>query len=217
VLPRGRHGLTAADVATNQRERLLSSIAAACKEKGYPAVTVKDITQGAGVSRRTFYDLFSDKEDCFLVAYDMFVDSVFGALSAAYAAGGRSWPERLGAALRQLLDMCARNPALAHLAIVDVVAAGRAALARRDATLYRFSVFLEPGRTELPAAIADHEPITAAAVGGVYAALYNRIQGGETEQLPELARDLHYCALVPFLGHPRACAASDAGGQPDAA
>jgi AcrR family transcriptional regulator len=198
---------------TNQRERLLSAIAAACTSKSYPAVTVKDITDHAGVSRRTFYDLFSDKEDCFLVAYDMFVDSVFGALSAAYATGGRSWPEQVGAALRQLLDMCALNPDLAHLAIVDVHAAGRPALARRDATLHRFSVFLEPGQVELPPAVAGHEQITAAAVGGIYAALYNRIKAGETERLPELGHDLHYCALVPFLGHSKASAASHAGAQ----
>jgi AcrR family transcriptional regulator len=209
-LPRGRHGLPHAFVVTNQRERLLAAIAVACTTKSYPAVTIKDITDGARVSRRTFYDLFRDKEACFLAAYDTFVENTFVAVTDAYATAGRSWPVRLGAAVRRLLELCAEDPALAHLAVVDVHAAGRKALERRDATLRRFAVFLEPGRTELPRSLAGHAPLTGAVVGGLYEALYNRIKAGETERLPELAQDLHYCALVPFLGHSKALAASDA-------
>jgi AcrR family transcriptional regulator len=207
-LPRGRHGLPHAFIVTNQRERLLGAIAVACTAKSYPAVTIKDITDGARVSRRTFYDLFRDKPDCFLAAYDTFVESTFVALTEAYTTAGRSWSVRVGAALRRLLELCAEEPAFAHLAVVDVHAAGRVALARRDATLRRFAVFLEPGRDELPAALASHEPLTGAVVGGLYEALYNRIKAGETERLPELATELHYCALVPFLGHTKAFAAS---------
>ena len=61
-LPRGRHGLSRAFVINNQRERIFASLAAVCAAKGYAEVTVQDITQHAGVSRRTFYDLFADKE-----------------------------------------------------------------------------------------------------------------------------------------------------------
>src|ERR1700753_1712863 len=83
-LPRGRHGLPHAFIVTNQRERLLSAIAIACTTKSYPTVTIKDITDGARVSRRTFYDLFTDKEDCFLAAYDTFVENTFVALTDTY-------------------------------------------------------------------------------------------------------------------------------------
>lgn len=214
-MPRGRHGLSHTFVVEHQRGRLLRAIAAACTAKSYPEVTIKDITDGAGVSRRTFYDLFSDKEDCFVAAYGAFVETAFTAMGDAYASAGRSWPDRVGAALATLLELCAANPADAHLAIVDVHAAGRAALARRDATLRRFAVFLEPGRGELPSAIATHELLTGAVIGGLFEALYNRIKAGETERLPELGRELHYCALVPFLGHAKALAASEpVGGTP---
>src|SRR3954449_5882078 len=69
-LPKGRHGLSRAFIAHNQRERLLDAIANVVAEKGYAATRVADITDYAGVSRKTFYELFTDKEDCFLAAYD---------------------------------------------------------------------------------------------------------------------------------------------------
>jgi len=184
------------------------AIAEACAEKSYPAVRIKDITDGAKVSRRTFYDLFSDKEDCFLATYDVCVESVFLSLSRAYAAAGDTWEARVGAALRRLLELCAENPAFAHLVVVDVHTAGRVALERHDATLRRFAAFLEPGRSGLPPALANYGPLTEAVIGGLCEALYNRIKVGDAEQLPELTQQLHYCTLVPFLGHSKALAAS---------
>jgi len=208
ALPRGRHGLPHAFIVKNQRRRLRMAIADACAEKTYPAVRIKDITDGARVSRRTFYDLFSDKEDCFVATYDVCVESVFLSLSKAYAAAGPTWEARVGAALKKLLDMCAKNPAFAHLVVVDVHTAGRVALARRDETLRRFAAFLEPGRSGLPPALATYGPLTEAVIGGVSEALYNRIKVGDAERLPELTRQLHYCILVPFLGHTKALAAT---------
>ena len=208
VLPRGRHGLPHAFIVTNQRRRLRIAIAEACAEKSYPAVRIKDITDGAKVSRRTFYDLFSDKEDCFLATYDVCVESVFLSLNRAYAAAGDTWEARVGAALRRLLELCAENPAFAHLVVVDVHTAGRVALERHDATLRRFAAFLEPGRSGLPPALANYGPLTEAVIGGLCEALYNRIKVGDAEQLPELTQQLHYCTLVPFLGHSKALAAS---------
>ena len=213
ALPRGRHGLPHAFIVTNQRRRLQIAIAEACVEKSYPAVRIKDITDGARVSRRTFYDLFSDKEDCFLATYDICVESVFLALNRAYASAAETWETRVGAALRRLLELCAENPAFAHLVVVDVHTAGRVALERRDATLRRFSAFLEPGRAGLPPALANYGPLTEAVIGGLSEALYNRIKIGDAERLPELASQLHYCTLVPFLGHSKALAASEAAAE----
>ncbi|HWI74932.1 MAG TPA: TetR/AcrR family transcriptional regulator, partial [Baekduia sp.] len=57
-LPKGRHGLSRAFIASNQRERLLDAIANVVADKGYAATRVADITDYAGVSRKTFYELF---------------------------------------------------------------------------------------------------------------------------------------------------------------
>jgi AcrR family transcriptional regulator len=203
-LPRGRHGLPRAFVVENQRARIFESLAIVSATKGYADVTVKDIIDHAGVSRRTFYDLFADKEQCFLAAYDEIVERLFAAVDRAYSAERRPWPERIAAALHALVENYASEPELARLAMVDVLAAGPTALDRRDAMLRRFAVFFEEGQVGLPAATALDGLLSQAVVGGLYEALYAYIVNGQAERLPELMPDLIYCALVPYLGHPRA-------------
>src|SRR6516164_3645667 len=69
-LPSGRHGLLRSFVAANQRERILSAVAEAVAELGYAEMSVEAVITRAGVSRRTFYEHFKNKEDAFLAAYD---------------------------------------------------------------------------------------------------------------------------------------------------
>jgi AcrR family transcriptional regulator len=209
-LPRGRHGLPRAVVVENQRGRIFESLATVSAAKGYADVTVKDIIDHAGVSRRTFYDLFADKEQCFLAAYHEIVERLFVAVDRAYGAAEQPWPTRLAAALHALVENYASEPDLARLAMVDVLAAGPRALARRDATLRRFAVFFEDGRAGLPATMALQELLSQAVVGGLYEALYGYIIDGQAERLPELMPDLIYCGLVPYLGHRKALAAIEA-------
>jgi AcrR family transcriptional regulator len=208
-LPRGRHGLTRAFVVENQRGRIFESLAVVSAAKGYVEVTVQDIIDDAGVSRRTFYDLFVDKEGCFLAAYDAIVERLFDEVDRAYRAGERSWPERIAAALHALVHSYAGEPQLARLAMVDVLAAGPRALERRDLTLRRFAIFFEEARLRLPAEMELKELLAQAVVGGLYETLYGYIVDGQGAKLPELMPDLLYCAVVPYLGHPGALAAID--------
>src|SRR4029453_3157608 len=69
-LPRGTHGLDPSLVAASQRTRLLEAAGRAGADTGYAATTIEDIVRGAGVSKKTFYEHFSDKLDCFLAAYE---------------------------------------------------------------------------------------------------------------------------------------------------
>jgi AcrR family transcriptional regulator len=180
-----------------------------CAAKGYPAVTVEDIIAQAGVSRRTFYDLFADKEKCFLAAYDLIVERLVDEVDAAYSAAERPWPERVAASLRALTETLASEPELARLAIVEVLAAGQRALERRDAALRAFTRFFEPGRALVPAAMAGQELVEQAVIGGLYEALYTYIVDAQADRLPELLPDLLYCAVVPYLGHNKAMAARE--------
>ena len=209
-LPRGRHGLTRAFVVENQRERIFDSLAFVCALHGYGEVTVQDITEHAGVSRRTFYDLFRDKQDCFLAAHDLIMDQLLRAVGAAYSEGDRPWTERMAAALRAVIDRFGTEPEFARMVIVEVLAAGRAALEHRDAALRRFAVFWEPAIAMLPEGMTDGERLTQAVLGGLYEALYMAIVEDQTDELPELLPDLLYCVAVPYLGHEAALAASDA-------
>ena len=116
---------------------------------GYGQTAVEDIIACAGVSRRTFYDLFKNKEEAFLAAYDDGVERLFEAVTAAYAQEG-PWPDRARNGLAAFLCGLAQFPDLAHMCIVDVLAAGPTALTRRDAAMQRFVDMIEEGRRELP-------------------------------------------------------------------
>jgi AcrR family transcriptional regulator len=197
-------------VVENQRERIFYSLAVSCAERGYGGVTVRDIIEHAGVSRRTFYDLFHDKEDCFLAAYDAVINRLLREVSAAYSQGERPWAERVAVALRAVIEQFVAGPEFARLIIVEVLAAGRVALEHRDAALRRFAVFFERGGALLPETMVGKETLTQAVIGGLYEALYTAIVEGQTDQLPALVPDLLYCVLVPYLGHDSAIAASRA-------
>jgi AcrR family transcriptional regulator len=195
-------------VVSNQRERIIHSLAQVCSERGYRAASVEDIIAHAGVSRRTFYDLFSDKQQCFLVAYELAMDRVYAAAENAYGTGEQSWPHRVASALTAVLDQFAAEPVFAQLAMVEVLAAGQTALERRDTELKRFEGFFAPGRLGLPIPPASRQLLGRAVVGGLADALYVRIRAGGARRLPELRADVVYCALLPFLGHERAATVS---------
>jgi AcrR family transcriptional regulator len=194
-------------VVQNQRKRIFDALAAVCVLKGYPAVTVEDVTARAGVSRRTFYDLFADKESCFLAAYDQSSERLLEDAQAAYAAGPVKWPERIAAALRAVVERLCADPALARLVIVEVLTAGRRAHQHRDASLLRFRVFFEAGREALPAGMRGQDLLAQAVIGGLYETIYGYVRDGHVDELPEVMPTLLYCALVPYLGHATAMAA----------
>src|ERR687896_2755529 len=79
-LPRGAHGLDPGVVAASQRTRLLEAVGRAVTERGYAAATIDDIVRGAGVSKKTFYEHFRDKLDCFLAAYEAASDELLARL-----------------------------------------------------------------------------------------------------------------------------------------
>lgn len=210
-LPRGRHNLSRAFVASNQRERIIDALAAVCATKGYTATTVEDVIAEAGVSRRTFYDLFTSKQQCFLVAYEAVMERVLQAVELAYRSREGEWSERIAEALETLLSICAAEPELARLVMVEVLAAGRPALECRDAALGRLAaLFFGPANGGLPLAAADAELVARAVIGGLAEALSARIAAGESQRLGEAGADLLYCMLVPYLGHEQAQAASAA-------
>ena len=197
-LPAGRHGFSPEFVARSQRNRMIDAMAHAVAEKGYEATTVADVLERAGVSRRTFYLHFTDKEECFLACYDMVFGALLDEAVRAYESR-RRWPDRISAGIETLLVQLAAEPAYARAAIVEVLAAGPAAIARRDAALQAFGRFFDPAGPEVPA--HGVAPIVAeATVGGIYEVIYRRIVTEGPGRLPELRGELTYLALAPFLG-----------------
>lgn len=131
-LPRGRHGLSREQVAADQRIRILLALAEAMAEKGYVATTVADVLKRAGVSRETFYQQFSSKQDAFMAAFDAAGSLALTALAEDVAAEADP-VDRFAEALRTYLSNLVAQPALARMFLVEVYAAGPEAIARRAA------------------------------------------------------------------------------------
>ncbi len=197
--PRGRHGLPPEVVARSQRERLLEATMRIVAEKGYAATTVTDLTREAGISRTTFYQLFEDKEACFLAAYDAAVDGLVRRITAAYEAEER-WPDRARAGLRTLLEALAADPAQARLALVDVAAAGPAAQRRFRAAVQRLTPFLDEGRDYAPGGRALPANASRMAAGAVVGLISDELVAGRSDKLPGLLSDLLFATLVAYLG-----------------
>jgi AcrR family transcriptional regulator len=200
-LPSGRHGLPTAYAVRSQRERLREAMVRVAATKGYEATTVTDVIEFAGVSRATFHELFEDKADCFLEAYDAIIDVLVAHVTSAFeAAGGEPWPERIAAGLRALVELLSVEADIARMAMVEVTAAGDDARERYRAALGRFTPFLEEGRTysgqgdELP-------PDTARfAIGGAVSMLFDEIRAGRGPELKRILPDLVFAVLMPYLG-----------------
>jgi AcrR family transcriptional regulator len=202
-LPAGRHGLSREFVARNQRERLLDGIAVAVAEKGYLATTVADVLEASGVSRRTFYENFKDKEDCFLQAYEAIVEQITARVNEVYARPG-PWPERLHAGVAAFLEFLSKEPQFAKLALVEALAAGPRALDLYVEAIQSFRRFFEDGREHSPHAGELTDSVSQGVVSGIAGVLYNEIVSGLTEDVPGLLPDLTYFALVPYVGHEEA-------------
>ena len=198
-LPRGRHGLPRQFVVRSQRERMLEATARAVSELGYTGLTVAAILERAGVSRKTFYEHFSDKEECFLAAYDVVSEGLVRSVSEAFN-GRDAWRDRVHDGLAEFLRVLGAEPDFARMCIVEVLAAGPAALQRRDGVMRTFTVFFDAGRAEAPPAWELPKLISEAVVGAIYELIYARILRNRTEELPDLLPDLMYIALVPYLG-----------------
>ena len=139
VLPRGRHAAPREVVVESQRTRMLAAMAGAVAEKGYARTSVADVIERAGVSRKTFYEQFANKEECFLAAYDEGVTLLLDAIDEAVREAAPDWIAAAEAGARCYLENLAANPDFARTFLIEVLGAGPEALERRAAVHARFA------------------------------------------------------------------------------
>lgn len=196
-----------------QRERLIVAMLRAASELGYRETNVQDVIDRAGVSRPTFYEHFSNKEDCFLAAFDTSARRLREQVDAA-TSEGEGWRDRLRLGMEAVLNFIQAEPDTARTVIVEARAASAEAVMRRVELLDHFSVCLDSqARALLPADARFSEITASGVVGGVEALLYSRLCKSEFEDIDDLLPSMMYFAVLPYEGH--AAAAEELGVSPD--
>jgi AcrR family transcriptional regulator/DNA-binding MarR family transcriptional regulator len=164
-----------------QRARILAAMAQVVAEDGGAgAVTVARVVSRAGVSRRTFYDLFDGCEDCFLAVFE---DALARASNVAVEAAGSArsaWHEQIRAGLCALLAFFDEEPALGSLLVVDALGAGPEVLQQRARVLESLAAIIEEGRSATGngrrASPAPSPPLAAeGVVGAVLSVIHARM------------------------------------------
>jgi AcrR family transcriptional regulator len=196
-------------VAQSQRTRLLEAVGRAVADKGYASTTIDDIVRGAGVSKKTFYEHFRDKEDCFLAAYEAAADELFAHVHEAHGAPG-SWLDRTRAGIGAYLRWLAAEPALARVFLIEVAAAGPRAAERSEALRDRYARQMaelqQAARGEMPALPELPLEIFQAVVAAVDDLVVRRIRDAGAEDLAELEPILLHLQ-VALLAGPQVAAA----------
>jgi AcrR family transcriptional regulator len=199
-LPPGRHGISPAEVAENQRWRLLGAAAEVLAEQGHVNTTSTRVSRAAGVSPATFYRHYDDIGACLLASYEAAAGCVWEIVSDACAEEGLGWLHRLGVAVASALRFLAVEPATAHLLGAEPPAGERAIANARRASIERLAGLLASGRDlrpaeagELPAGTECH------LVTGAVAIFAERVAAGEVERLPELGPMLTEMLAAPYV------------------
>jgi AcrR family transcriptional regulator len=196
-LPRGSHGLPPEFVVRSQRDRLFAGMARVMLRRGYAATTVDEIASESGVSRKALYTHFSGKEDVLLQAHRSVVEQITAGAGSA-AADHEEWPAALRSLLDWGLELFAREPALANLALTEVAAATPASRELQRETLDRM-------RTLIEQATADGDrPVPDAAIdgmlGGMAYVIAKAAEEGDPSELPLLRPKLMAWFLLVFDG-----------------
>jgi AcrR family transcriptional regulator len=192
----------------SQRARMLDAITRAVADKGYARVTVGDVVSVAGVSRRTFYEQFKDKEDCFLAAYATGTEALIADMVETSRALGPDahWREVLKVAIDSYVGMLAADPQFARTFLVDVLGAGPAAVELRRQVyeqfvqqyviLARLAAKQDPEIGEVP------EIYLRALVGGIGELVQQHLLTSDAKTLPELAPVLIQLVTAVIQGVP---------------
>jgi AcrR family transcriptional regulator len=199
----GNHGLTPEQVAGSQRARVLAAMRELMASKGYRDVPVAAVLRHAGVSRKTFYELYAGKEECFVAVYEAEMERLLVPVLKAFE-GSEPWVDRLRTALGVLLGTLAGDPAAARICFVEVLAAGPLALERRARALAALDPLFAPPDEVLG------RSVTAGSVGYLAEILHREIASGRAEELPALRAQLTDTLALPFAGSTGA-AGADAG------
>jgi AcrR family transcriptional regulator len=186
-------------VSVLQRARLLDATVGLVCEFGARQLTVRRVTVRAGVSSKTFYDLFADREECLLAAFDHAVEQFAMVARSAYAVEGE-WVARVRGALDALLVFLDEEPQLGRFVFVEALACGPLVLERRARVLEELARVIDAGRADTKAG-RELPPLTAeGVVGAVWGVIHARLLESSPGALVGLLNALMGTIVLPYRG-----------------
>jgi AcrR family transcriptional regulator len=197
-IPAGRHGLSPAAVEASQRARILAATFEIIGRRGVHGLVVRDVLEVASVSRRTYFEIFGDREGCLTAALELGYARLVQAARAGDARASGDWRARVRCAVASVLALMEDEPALARLCVVEPLSCGARAIAIRRVALGHWAELLDvvydgPG---VPAA-----PTAMAAVGAAVEVAAARLTDPVHAPSPSALEDLVTYALVaPYAG-----------------
>ncbi len=197
--PAAGDGVSHAQIVEIQRSRLLAAAIRAIDELGYADTTVSDVTNRARVSRRTFYELFANREECLITVMEDVVALIAGEVSHA-GVEGLPWRERVRTGLWAILSFLDRESVLARVCVIQALRGGPEVLGRRDQILAGLAAVVDEGRLE---GVRGEQctPLTAEGViGAAFAIVYARLLRGERKPLTDLVGELMGMIVLPYRG-----------------
>jgi AcrR family transcriptional regulator/DNA-binding MarR family transcriptional regulator len=193
------NGLAREQVSDIQRARIIAAMAEVAAERGATSATVAHVVARSGVSRRTFYELFEDREACFLAAFEEAVARITTVVAPAYEQPAK-WRDRIRSGLVALLEFLDCELDTARLLIVETLGAGPVALERRQNVLTQIISIVDQGRAEAKKG-EGLPPLTAeGVVGAVLSIVHSRMVEAGSPPLVELANPLMSTIVLPYLG-----------------
>ena len=195
----GRNGFGREGVVDIQRSRILTAMVESVAEHGAANVTVAHVVERAGISRRTFYEIFTDRDDCLLAAFDDAIERIAQHVVPAYELPSK-WRERIRASLIEFLSFLDSDPGMGRLVVVESLGAGPRALERRGNVLAQIISAVDEGRGEAKGG-SEPPPLTAEGLAGaVLSVIHGRMVEGRDGRLIELTGPLMSMIVLPYLG-----------------
>jgi AcrR family transcriptional regulator len=184
-----------------QRDRMLKAMTEVVAHEGYAETTVRKLLAQAKLSRRTYYDLWEDKEDCYLDAYGEIADELTTRAAAGFERGDTP-RDRVRFAVEEIAGFCIEEPDAACACIVEGLAAGPAARAKRSELIEAIAATIAPALAELRPDGPNPQLTARATVGGILELLYGPLARRDVTALRRLAEEIGELPILLPMGSP---------------
>jgi AcrR family transcriptional regulator len=191
-------GAVRAQLADMQRGRIVNALVDVACERGAGDVTVGHVVERAGVSRRTFYELYRDRDDCFLAAFEQALAYAQERVLPAYASG-KGWREQIRTGLLAFLVFLDEERLIGRLLVAESLGGGPKTVERRTRVIEQITRAIDHGRSQ-PRAASPVALTAEGVVGGVLAVIQARLVANRPERLVALAGPLMSMIVLPYLG-----------------